>query len=72
MKLFEVIGGIFWTQNEKRLRMFWRLLIFSLLLFGLMLPFSTVSGIVNFTNASSMLSFAMLLAVLSALQIAGK
>ncbi|MDF1519780.1 MAG: type II CAAX endopeptidase family protein [Brevefilum sp.] len=52
--------------------MFWRLLIFSLLLFGLMLLFSTLAGIINFTNASSMLAFVILLAVLSALLIAGK
>ncbi len=72
MQLFEWIGGIFWHHQEKRLRMFWRLLIFSLLLFGLMLLFSTLSGVVNFTNASSMLAFVILLAVLSALLIAGK
>jgi len=64
------MGGIFWSQNEKRLRMFWRLLIFSLLLFGLMMLFSTLAGIINFTNASSMLAFVILLAVLSALLIA--
>jgi hypothetical protein len=66
------MGGIFWSQNEKRLRMFWRLLIFSLVLFGLMMLFSTLAGIINFTNASSMLAFVILLAVLSALLIAGK
>jgi hypothetical protein len=52
--------------------MFWRLLIFSLLLFGLMMLFSTLSGVVNFTNASSMLAFVILLAVLSAVLITGK
>jgi membrane protease YdiL (CAAX protease family) len=66
------LGGIFWSQNEKRFRMVWRLLIFSLLLFGLMMLFSTLSGIINFTNASSMLVFIILLAVLTALLIAGK
>lgn len=72
MNFIKSMGGIFWSQNEKRLRMFWRLLIFSLVLFGLMMLFSTLAGIINFTNASSMLAFVILLAVFSALLIAGK
>jgi hypothetical protein len=37
-----------------------------------MMLFSTLSGVVNFTNASSMLAFVILLAVLSAVLITGK
>jgi len=66
------VGGIFWSQTEKRFRLVWRLLIFSLLLFGFMLLFSTLSGLANLINASSMLALVILLAVMAALLIAGR
>jgi membrane protease YdiL (CAAX protease family) len=72
VRLFDIIGGIFWKQEQKRLRMVWRLLIFSLILFAFLLLFTTLSGFASFINGTSLLSFAVLLAVLAGTFIASK
>jgi len=52
--------------------MIWRLVFFSIILFALILLFSTILSFVNFINGNSLLALAVLLAVLVATFIAGK
>ena len=52
--------------------MIWRLVIYSIILFALLLLFSTILSFVNFINGNSLLALAVLLAVLVATFIAGK
>lgn len=66
------MGGIFWNWEEKRFRMPWRLVIYTIILLVFMLLFSTVLGFANFTNGNSLLAVVVLLAVLAATLIAGK
>jgi len=72
MNLLKAMGGFFWNWKEKRFRMIWRLVIYSIILFALMLLFSTLIGFANFTKGTSLLALAVLLAVLVATFIAGK
>ncbi|MDY6846274.1 MAG: type II CAAX endopeptidase family protein [Chloroflexota bacterium] len=76
MNLLKSMGGIFWNWKERRFRMIWRLviysIIYSIILFALMLLFSTLIGFSNFANWTSLLALVTLLAVLVATLIAGK
>jgi membrane protease YdiL (CAAX protease family) len=72
MNLVRSIKGVFWNKEENRLRMFWRLIVYSTLISLVVVLFSAVFGITNVLSNTLILSFVVLLGVMVTTVIVGK
>lgn len=72
MNLIDIVTGIFWNSEENRLRMFWRMAVYSSSLSMVVALFSVFLGISNFLSNTFILSFIVLIAVLLTTVIIGK
>lgn len=72
MNLVKMLSSIFWNKEERRLRMFWRMNIYSVFLAFLIVLFSVVLGISNILSNTFRLSFIVLIGVLISIVIIGK
>lgn len=72
MNLVKMLTGIFWNKEERRLRMFWRMNIYSAFLGFVVVLFSVVFGISSILSDTFRLSFIVLIGVLISTVIIGK
>jgi membrane protease YdiL (CAAX protease family) len=72
MNFIRSIKGVFWNKEENRLRMFWRLMVYSTLLSLVIVLLSVVFGITNVLSNTFCLSFVILLGVVVTTIMVGK
>jgi len=72
MNFIRSIKGVFWNKEENRLRMFWRLMVYSTFLSLVIVLFSAVFGITNVLSNTFFLSFVILLGVVVTTIMVGK
>ena len=72
MNIIKSLSGVFWNKDENRLRMFWRMSIYSIALSIVISLFSIVLGVTNILSNTFLLSFLVLIGVVATTIIIGK